>query len=86
MPKKVTKNSFGMVSSVSARGRENVPCSIRVLTPDQSADIAHHLKKRLDAVTVPGANWINIMNVCPDEMDLLRQRQQAYHSAGVWSV
>lgn len=84
--KKVTASSFGSVSSVSAKGRDKVPESVYALTPGQAGENIHRLKNRLDAVTAPSANWINVLNDQPDQMELLKQRQLYFEQQGIWSI
>ena len=82
----VGSNHFGTVRSVTAKGRDNIPEVMAALTPGLAGDNVKRLQKRLDAVTAPTANWINVLHDRPSELELLQQRQRLYEDQGLWGI
>ena len=82
----IGSNRFGTVRSVTAKGRDKVPEAMAAITPGIAGDNVKRLKNRLDAVTAPTANWINVLHDRPSELELLQQRQRLFEDQGLWGI
>lgn len=84
--RKVGPNRFGSVTSVTARGTENIAENVRLVTPDEIGDRLHQLKRTLDHRTAPEARWINPLGQQEGTLEHLKQRQKYFEGQGVWSI